>query len=505
MIVRDEEAHLAAAIDSISAVAREVVVVDTGSRDRSKEIARALGARVLSIAWQDDFSLARNAALAAARYDWILSLDADQQLDAASLPALRKAVQRSDLAQLVHVDLMGDNPQQPPVSSFPALRLFRRDERIRFRGRVHEDVAGSLLDIGSTDWPDSGVRLRDTGYIKASERQRKQARNIALLERARGEHPQDLFIAFKLATTLPQSRSEERRKILSQAILVACGLDSSALHALPFRHRLFAEALDDLVEQGHLCGAVAVCRRLHPLLGPGSYFAAGRAFARAGLTEAGTDLLTAYLDLPSHHPSSMTLVDLDASAAEACRWLAWLASLQGQMCSAHAWLERALETASSDQRIAIKCDVTRLNLAAGDVSDVARELALLYSSARNSPSSYAETMLLSGEVSLATGDRAGAIPLLEAAVTSRDDRAAALLAKLGMDNGELGEGRLRELLPSVVGRRFDTLAIRARLAERLGVALDFQIPDAARHYLLAPARTLNNVTQPPRLVSAQTN
>jgi len=351
-------------------------------------------------------------------------------------------------------------------------------------------VAGSLLDVGSTDWPDSGVRLCDTGYIKASERRRKQARNIALLEQSQDEHPKDLFIAFKLATALPQSRSEERRKILSQAILVACDLDPGELSALPFRHRLFAEALDDLVEQGHLSEAVAVCRKLHPLLGPGSYFAAGRAFARAGLTDPGIDLLKAYLDLSSPAPSSMTLVDLGASAAEACRWLAWLASVQGQMCSARAWLERALGTASGDQAVAIKCDATRLNLAAGDVSGVARELALLYPSTRNSPMSYAETMLLSGEVSVAMGDRAGAIPLLEAAITPRDDRAAALLAKLGLDYGEVGAARLRELLPSVVGRRFDTLAIRARLAERIGVVLDFQIPDAARRYLLTPAQTL---------------
>lgn len=489
MIVRDEEAHLAAAIQSVLTVASEVVVVDTGSRDRTQEIARDLGARVLSVAWQDDFSLARNVALSAARYDWILSLDADQQLNATSLPALREAVRRPVLAQLVHVDLMGKDLRQPPVSSFPSLRLFRRDERIRFRGRVHEDVAGSLLDAGSTDWPDSGVRLCDTGYVEASERQRKRARNLLLLEQAHGENPQDLFIAFKLATMLPTSRSEERRAVLSQAISIACSLDRAELGAFPFRHRLFADAIDDLVEQGHLSDAVAVCRKLHPALGPGGYFAAGRAFARAGLTDPGTDALKAYLDLPSPDASSMTLVDLSASAAEACRWLAWLASVEGQSFLARAWLERALNSASKDEAVAIQCDLIRLSLAAGDVSRVASELGSLYPSARSSQSAFAEIMLLSGEVSVAMGDRAGAVGLLEAALTPRDDRPAALLVKLGLDYGEVDERRLHELLPALVGRRFDTLAVRVRLAERMGVPLDFQIPEAARRCLLAPEHT----------------
>ncbi len=491
MIVRDEQAHLAAALQSVSTVASELVVVDTGSRDRTKEIARDLGARVLSVAWQDDFSLARNVALDAARCEWILSLDADQQIDATSLPALRNAILRPVLAQLVQIDLMGENRQQPPVTSFPALRLFRRDERIRFRGRVHEDVAGSLLDAGSTDWPDSGVRLRDSGYVMASERERKRTRNLLLLERARDENPQDLFISFKLASALPGSRRVERRAILSHAISLACSLDPSEVSALPFRHRLFAEALDDLVEQGHLSEAVALCRKLHPVLGPGSHFAAGRAFARAGLTDAGVDLLKAYLNLPCTHENSMTLMDLSASATEACRWLAWLASVQGQIGSARAWLQRALATASKDQTVTIKCDATRLSLAAGDSQGVARELENLYSAARSSPLAYAETMLLSGEVSVAMGDCAGAIALLEAAQTPHDDRAAALLAKLALDSGEADKKRLRELLPAVVGRRFDTLAIRVRLAERIGVEVNFHVPDATRRCLTAPAHALS--------------
>ena len=82
MIVRDEEVNLRRAIESVRDFASEVIVVDTGSRDRTVEIARSLGAKVSTHVWQEDFSLARNVAIEAASGDWILSLDADEWLDA---------------------------------------------------------------------------------------------------------------------------------------------------------------------------------------------------------------------------------------------------------------------------------------------------------------------------------------------------------------------------------------------------------------------------------------
>ncbi|HYA76520.1 MAG TPA: glycosyltransferase family 2 protein [Burkholderiaceae bacterium] len=484
MIARDEEARIANAIGSVRGVAGEIIVVDTGSRDRTQQIAQELGARVLSCVWQDDFSLARNTALAAARYDWILSLDADQQLDAASLPALTEALGRSAMAQLVQIDLMGENSGHSPVSSFPSLRLFRRDTRIRFRGRVHEDVAGSLLEAGSSEWPDSGVRLRDSGYVLASERQKKRARNLRLLEQAHEEDPQNLFVSFKLATTLPAERRQERRTLLSQAMEAARALDAEQLSALPFRHRLFAEALDDLVEQGRLQEAATQCQRMFPLLGTGSCFAAGRTFARAGFTDLSAQLLQGYLDLPPSPPWSVTLPDLSASAAEACRWLAWIADIEGRSAQARSWLDRALQNANEEQTVAIQCDAIRLILPYGDLARVGMELQRLYPKIKNSRKTYCELMLLSAEVSLATGDRAGAISLARAAMAPDDDRPAALLAKLELSKEEANETRLRELLPAVVGRRFDTLAVRVQLAKRIGQPFVFPVPDATRRSLL---------------------
>ena len=78
MIVKDEEAHLGCCLESVKGLVDEIVVVDTGSTDRTVEIARQYGARVFSYGWHDDFAAARNVSLSHAGADWILVLDADE-------------------------------------------------------------------------------------------------------------------------------------------------------------------------------------------------------------------------------------------------------------------------------------------------------------------------------------------------------------------------------------------------------------------------------------------
>ena len=80
MIVRDEESRLPACLESIRPAVDEIVIVDTGSTDRTVEIARSFGARVEVHPWQGDFSQARNIALELACGTWILYIDADERL-----------------------------------------------------------------------------------------------------------------------------------------------------------------------------------------------------------------------------------------------------------------------------------------------------------------------------------------------------------------------------------------------------------------------------------------
>ncbi|MGP0063721.1 MAG: glycosyltransferase family 2 protein [Isosphaeraceae bacterium] len=87
MIVKDEEANLPRSLGSVRGIFDEIVVVDTGSTDRTQEIAREFGARVFEFAWIDDFAAARNAALAQASGDYAFWLDAD---DVVAPPSKRR-------------------------------------------------------------------------------------------------------------------------------------------------------------------------------------------------------------------------------------------------------------------------------------------------------------------------------------------------------------------------------------------------------------------------------
>ncbi len=82
MIVKNEETNLPTCLESVRGVFDEIVVLDTGSNDRTVEIARSFGARVFDFVWVDDFGAARNAALARAKGDYAFWLDADDLIEA---------------------------------------------------------------------------------------------------------------------------------------------------------------------------------------------------------------------------------------------------------------------------------------------------------------------------------------------------------------------------------------------------------------------------------------
>jgi len=134
------------------------------------------------------------------------------------------------------------------------------------------------------------------------------------------------------------------------------------------------------------------------------------------------------------------------------------------------------------------CEWVRLQLAQGQVERAAGHLDILAPMAQDGSVARAELMLVSAEVSQAAGDMAGALELARAAMVDLDaghevfDAAAALLAMLEVQlvapGEEMAESRVRELFGTVTGQRFDTLAVKWLLAQRLGTPLAFAVPDA---------------------------
>ena len=178
LIVRDEEQRLPDCLASLAGVADEIVVYDTGSVDRTVEVATAAGARVVEGYWDDDFARARNAALEACRGEWILHVDADEVLVADE--GVRDALTRGGLpdGMLVQIDNVDGEGVVRQVHQ--ACRLFRRD-RAHWLGRIHEQVVArpgqAVLDLR----PVTGIVIRHSGYAPEVVAQRKKSsRNIRI-------------------------------------------------------------------------------------------------------------------------------------------------------------------------------------------------------------------------------------------------------------------------------------------------------------------------------------
>jgi glycosyltransferase involved in cell wall biosynthesis len=215
LIVRNEERFLGACLASLKNLVDEAVIVDTGSTDRSREIARDAGARVEESAWTGDFSAARNRALDLARGEWILYIDADEVARPGSIPEVR--------AQLAASETFGyyvNLHPQPGYTPYRILRLFRNDPSIRFRGIIHENLWPSILERHrESDAGMSPLTLDHYGY--EGDQRAKHARNLPLLHRALREDPYAIFPWCHLADIyLALGRPRFARRALESAIAV---------------------------------------------------------------------------------------------------------------------------------------------------------------------------------------------------------------------------------------------------------------------------------------------
>ena len=213
MIVRNEAANLPRALASTADLVDEIVVVDTGSDDATRQIAAAARdrhdgpAKVFDFPWRDDFSAARNETLRHATCDWVFWMDADDWLDDLNRRTLAELFARLGDENVVY-QMWHASPEAAdgghPASLAAQDRLFRNLPHIRWQGRVHEQIVPAVVRSGGVVRP-TEIAILHSGYEDAAVRQRKLARNLRLLELDRADRPDDPYVLFYLGMTYAMS------------------------------------------------------------------------------------------------------------------------------------------------------------------------------------------------------------------------------------------------------------------------------------------------------------
>ena len=199
MIVKDEEKHLARCLSSVKDVVDEIVIVDTGSTDKTIEIAESFGAKIFHFDWVNDFSAARNFALSKCSGDWILYLDADEELNRDCIEEVRKIKSHTPAGIYCIVTSLGSSTVKGSVIRYP--RLFANVPGIEFNGKVHEQIIDSLKK-NKIPLIDSKIEIIHHGYVLDNEGLKlKKERNLALLLSSEN-YNSNIYDKLKLIQTL---------------------------------------------------------------------------------------------------------------------------------------------------------------------------------------------------------------------------------------------------------------------------------------------------------------
>ncbi len=201
MIVKNEEAMLARCLQSVSH-ADEIIVVDTGSIDKTKKVAAQFTDKVYDFEWCDDFAKARNFAVSKATGDWVLSIDADECLEEGGVEKIRQLLFTSKHA-------VGIKMQAAGSSSYHVPRLFRKIPTVKWEGRIHE-----IVNVRDFDRFDISIT-----YGSSPAHLLDPQRNIRILEKTHEDDPENTRVMFYLAREYAYYKEWEKAEVLFEKYL----------------------------------------------------------------------------------------------------------------------------------------------------------------------------------------------------------------------------------------------------------------------------------------------
>jgi len=302
LITKNEERFLAGCLESVRPVADEIVLVDTGSIDRTIEIAEGAGCRVLHRTWDEDFSAARNAGISEARGRWILCLDADERVSdsVALLAAIHEAAPEVGGFLIERHDIV-THPEdgQTDVHPIEILRLFRNHPAIRYEGIVHERPNETVICAGFqirslttaklthlvNHLPQERLEAKQQGYLRLLDRELERDAGNSWAHYYRGktlwflrrrEEAEAAFRGIVDAEECPISLKASAWCMLA-ALLSEQGLRGAAVECvqeslalLPDQSLAFYVLAEVLYADGRFAHALAAYRRVRRSMDPES-------------------------------------------------------------------------------------------------------------------------------------------------------------------------------------------------------------------------------------------
>ena len=212
MIVKNEEQYLEKCLSKSREFVDEIIIVDTGSTDRTLEIAKDFNSRVAKIQWVNDFSVARNHSLDLATCEWIMYLDADEELIVDDKEKYIELLTRKEV-EGYFFNIINPTSDKPGGQQLlhTNLRLFRNRPQYRFQGALHEQIIPSILDFNpNAKLADAGIKILHHGYKNSSiELKDKKSRNLNILKSQLTKDPENLFLRYNLAVTLFENNELE--------------------------------------------------------------------------------------------------------------------------------------------------------------------------------------------------------------------------------------------------------------------------------------------------------
>ncbi|MGB9679516.1 MAG: glycosyltransferase [Thermoanaerobacteraceae bacterium] len=231
LITKDEEKNIARCINSVKDIVDEIVVVDTGSKDKTVQIAKSFGAKIIYDKWEDDFSKARNKAIENATGDWILFLDADEEIKKEDVDKIRPLLNDDTIEAylLKFVNYAGTSVSNGLTEINYNYRLFRNNKQIKYIYPIHENLRNIVYNRAPIS-KNSDVTILHYGYLSEIRIEKnKSEKYIKIISKYLESNPEDKFQHANLA--VEYFNIEDYKKALKHLLIAVKGIDVNASSA----------------------------------------------------------------------------------------------------------------------------------------------------------------------------------------------------------------------------------------------------------------------------------